>query len=64
MDKTTNIIIEETKQNIAKAIQDSKLPVAVLDMIIRDIYNEIHTIAIEVTTKEYKEYENSLNMSV
>lgn len=62
MDKTVNIIIEETKLKIAQAVQDSGLPVSVLDMILKDLYVEIHTLAMDVTKKEMQEYKNIMSV--
>lgn len=62
MEKTTNVIIEETKIKIAQAIQDSGLPVSVLDMILKDLYMEIHTLAVDVIRKEMQEYKNTMSV--
>lgn len=57
MDKTANVIIEETKIKIAQAVQESGLPVSVLDMILKDLYMEIHALASDVIKKEMQECE-------
>jgi hypothetical protein len=62
MEKTANVIIEETKIKIAQAIQDSGLPVSVLDMILKDLYTEIHALAVDVIRKEMQEYKNTMSV--
>ena len=62
MEKTTNVIIEETKIKIAQAVQDSGLPVSVLDMILKDLYMEIHALAVDVIRKEMQEYKNTMSV--
>ena len=62
MEKTTNVIIEETKIKIAQAIQDSGLPVSILDMILKDLYMEIHALAVDVIRKEMQEYKNTMSV--
>lgn len=62
MEKSINITIEETKQKIASAVEESKLPVSVLDMLLKDLYMEIHGLAIDVTNKELKEYYKDLSI--
>lgn len=47
MEKPLNLIIEEGKQNIIKAVNDSGLPAYLLEPIIKDIYNEIANLKIK-----------------
>lgn len=62
MDKTVNVIIEETKIKIAQAVQESGLPVSVLDMILKDLYMEIHALASDVVKKEMQEYNDTMSV--
>ena len=62
MDKTANVIIEETKIKIAQAVQESGLPVSVLDMILKDLYMEIHALASDVIKKEMQEYKDTMSV--
>lgn len=62
MEKTANVIIEETKIKIAQAIQDSGLPVSVLDMMLKELYMEIHALASDVVKKEMQEYKNTMSV--
>lgn len=41
MEKPLNLIIEEGKESIIKAVNSSGLPAYLLEPIIKDIYNEI-----------------------
>lgn len=49
--KTISIMIEETKNEIIKTINESNLPASVLQYIINDIFLEIKTLA----RQEYQE---------
>ena len=62
MEKTANVIIEETKIKIAQAVQESGLPVSVLDMILKDLYMEIHALASDVIKKEMQEYKDTMSV--
>lgn len=54
-DKTT-LNISILKQTISLAIQDSNLPVGVVQIVLENILNEISTIAQQQLEKEYSEY--------
>ena len=58
MEKKLTVQIEEFKQNLAKDVANSGLPVVVVDLIIKDLYNEIHSLAQETTIKDIQEYNN------
>ena len=62
MEKTANVIIEETKIKIAQAVQESGLSVSVLDMILKDLYMEIHALASDVIKKEMQEYKDTMSV--
>ena len=42
MDKPTNLIMEETKLNIARIINESKLPAFLLEPLLKDLYNQVN----------------------
>lgn len=63
MDKTLTVAMEEFKQNLISTIQNSELPIVVVDLILKDLYNEIHSLASEATIREMREY-NRANISV
>lgn len=47
MEKPLNLIIEEGRENIVKAVNSSGLPAYLLEPIIKDIYNEIANLKIK-----------------
>lgn len=60
MEKKISVIIEEFKGSLVSVIQNSGLPVVIVDMILKDLYHEIHNLAIETTQKEVNEYKDFL----
>lgn len=60
MNKPANLIVEETKENIAKAINESGLPPFLIEPIIKDIYNQIVFLKQQELEKAKKDYEESL----
>ena len=62
-DKTT-LNINILKQAISLAIQDSNLPVGVVQIVLENILNEISTIAQQQLEKEYSEYKKEQNEDV
>ena len=40
-DKSIDIVIEETKENIAKVLNESHLPVSVMGMLMRELTQQI-----------------------
>lgn len=64
MEKKLTVQIEEFKQNLARDVANSGLPVVVADLVIKDLYNEIHSLAQETTLKDIQEYNDSMSISV
>ena len=62
MEKKFSVTLEEFKQRLANDIQQSGLPIVVVDLVIKDLYNEIHELAKEFTMKEMQEYQSSLSV--
>lgn len=60
MNKPANLIVEETKENLTKVINESGLPPFLLELIIRDIYNQISFLKQKELEKSKKDYEESL----
>ena len=58
MDKPLSVSIEEFKQNLVDTVQNSRLPIVVVDLIMKDFFNEIHELAKDYTLKEIQEYNN------
>ena len=61
MTKPANLIIEETKENLVKVINESGLPPFLLEPILKDLYNQISILKQQELEKSKQEYENSLN---
>lgn len=61
MTKPANLIIEETKENLVKVINESGLPPFLLEPVLKDLYNQISILKQQELEKSKKEYENSLN---
>ncbi len=61
MTKPANLIIEETKENLVKVINESGLPPFLLEPVLKDLYNQISILKQQELEKSKQEYENSLN---
>ena len=65
MDEDFNYKCNQFKKNLENLINNSKLPIAVVYFIIKDIYNEIEKLNIaylnDIALKESKELEEKLN---
>ena len=61
MNKPANLIIEETKENLVKVINESGLPPFLLEPVLKDLYNQISILKQQELEKSKQEYENSLN---
>ena len=64
MEKKLTIQIEEFKQNLARDVANSGLPVIIADLVIKDLYNEIHALAQESTLNDIQEYNKTVISSV
>lgn len=60
MNKPANLIMEETKENIVKIINESGLPPFLVEPIIKDLYNQVSILKQQELEKNRQEYENSL----
>ena len=60
MTKPANLIIEETKENLVKVINESGLPPFLLEPVLKDLYNQISILKQQELEKSRQEYENSL----
>lgn len=58
--KPVTMIIEETKNTIVNAVNNSQLPAFILETIIKDIYIEINQMAIQQANLEKQKYEEEL----
>ena len=60
MTKPANLIIEETKENLVKVINESGLPPFLVEPIIKDLYNQINILKQQELEQSKKQYEDSL----
>lgn len=60
MNKPLDLQIEETKERILAAINGSKLPACLIELIVKDIYSEIILIKNNELQKSKEQYEKSL----
>lgn len=60
MEKSITLQIEELKKTLIDAINNSNLPVAVLDYIVKDIYYEIHLASQKQLAADIQSYEESM----
>ena len=59
MEKPISIILEELKQDIANSINNSQLPLAIIEPVMKDLYNEIVTLAQKQLIKDKENYKKS-----
>ena len=63
MNKPISIIVDETNEKIVKACNESGLPMCVLELIIKNIHNEISNLSEKVLIEDKAMYEQSLSMA-
>lgn len=61
MNKPLTLIIKETKEKIATVCNESELPPVILDLIVKDLYSEIHAITEKQTMRDEISYKKSLS---
>lgn len=57
MNKPISMAINETKTNLLQICNQSSLHPSILELIIKDLYNEISLVSGQVLNKEKNEYE-------
>lgn len=62
MDKKINTLIKETKENIVRAINESQLPIGIIDLIIDNIMYEVKNSLNVTLEKERVEYDQILDL--
>lgn len=60
MNKPANLIVEETRENLTKAINESGLPPFLLEPILKDLYNQVSFLKQKELEKSKKDYEKSI----
>ncbi len=63
MEKPITLLISETRKKMISTVNDSGLPLFLLDSILKDLYGEIHALSVQQEERERKEYEQSLTES-
>lgn len=60
MNKPADLIVEETKESIVKIVNESGLPPFLLELILKEIYNQVNILKQQELEQSKKQYENSL----
>ena len=60
MEKPITVRISETRRKMISAINDSGLPLFILDSILKDLYGELHALSIQQEERDRIEYEQAL----
>lgn len=61
MEKTISMIINDTKTSLISTINNSGLPISIMELIVKDIYQEIKTYADNQLKYDEEQYKNALN---
>lgn len=60
MEKPASLLIQETRNNIINILNESKLHLSILELIMKDIMNAVTDASIRVRNKELEEYNNKV----
>lgn len=60
IDKPISVVIEDAKNLIIEAINGTSLHPTILEMVLKDIYNEVNEVAKAKHNREKAEYEQAL----
>lgn len=60
MEKPASLLIQETRNNIINILNESKLHPGILELIMKDIMNEVITASTRIKNKELEEYNNKV----
>ena len=60
MNKPANLIIEDTKENLTKIINESGLPPFLIEPMVKDIYNQVYILKQKELEKTKVDYEESV----
>lgn len=60
MEKPASLLIEETRHDIINILNESKLHLSILELIMRDIMNDVTNASARVKNKELEEYNNKV----
>lgn len=60
MNKPANLLVEDTKEELIKVINESGLPPFLVEPILKDIYNQVTVLKQKELEESKKSYEESL----
>ncbi len=60
MNKPLTLLVQETKSNLVRTINNASLPLCVLELIVEDVLNEIHVLSQKQLQEDELAYMNSL----
>lgn len=60
MEKPASLLIQETRNNIINILNGSKLHSSILELIMKDIMNDVTNASTKVKNKELEEYNNKV----
>lgn len=60
MEKPASLLIQETRNNIINILNESKLHPSILELIMKDIMNDVTNASAIVKNKELEEYNNKV----
>lgn len=63
MNKPLTLLIQKTKNNLIRTINNSTLPPCILELIVKDILNEIHILSQKQLQEDELAYMNSLSQT-
>ena len=60
MEKPASLLIQETRNNIINILNESKLHSSILELIMKDIMNDVTNASTRIKNKELEEYNNKV----
>lgn len=60
MERPASLLIQETRNNIINILNESKLHPSILELIMKDIMNDVTNASTKVKNKELEEYNNKV----
>lgn len=60
MEKPASLLIQETRNKIINILNESKLHPSILELIMRDIMNDVTNASTRIKNKELEEYNNKV----
>lgn len=60
MERPASLLIQETRSNIINILNESKLHPSILELIMKDIMNDVTNASATVKNKELEEYNNKV----